>query len=36
MTVIPVSSRPATFNQGNPSGRVASIPHHNRRNRHTA
>ena len=32
-TVIPVSSRPATFSHGNPSGRAASSPHQSRRNR---
>lgn len=35
-TVIPVSSRPATFSHGNPCGRAASSPHQYRRNPVTA
>ena len=35
-TVTPVSSRPATFSHGNPSGRAASRPHQCRRNSVTA
>ena len=34
--MIPVSSRPATVSQGNPSGRAASSPHQCRRNTVTA